>query len=73
MEKTHNETERKSKKWEKSIRDRYVGCGKKPIIWIICISGKTGKRDWVEVIFEKLQACNFLKQHYQDAPWIPTV
>lgn len=28
---------------------------------------KTGKRNWVEVIFEEMQACNFLKQYYQKA------
>lgn len=44
-----------------------MGCGNSSILCIIYISGKTGMKDGVEVISEKMEACNFLKQHYQEA------
>lgn len=44
-----------------------MGRKKRSILCIIYISGKTGKKDGVEVISEKMQAYNFLKQHYQEA------
>lgn len=43
---------------------KYMGHGKRSIICIIYMSGKTRKWDGVEVIFEALQVYEFLKLKY---------